>query len=86
MVDVLRPAVFLDPGRFPDGRAVDFLAIDPCHINPGLGAGRENAPGRCDCFGRRGRAAAMSGKDDVSETAAAAIENDVFDFAHILAA
>jgi hypothetical protein len=28
----------------------------------------------------------VRGKDDVSETAAAAIENDVFDFADILAA
>jgi hypothetical protein len=86
LIDVFRPAVFVDPGRFPNGRAIDFLALDPRHVNARLGAGRENTPGRGDGLGGRGGAAAPGRKDHVSETAAAAIKDDILDFADILAA
>src|SRR5205085_10042509 len=78
---------FLDPSRFPDGRAIDFLALDPRHENAWFGAGGKNAPRRGDGFRRRGRSAsAVSRENDVGEATAAAIEDDVFDFADVLPA
>jgi hypothetical protein len=72
--------------RVPDWCAVNLFALDPCHINARFGAGGKNRPGRGDSFGsRRGSATAARRKHDVSETAAATIENNVLDLPHILA-
>lgn len=87
--DVLRPAVFVDAGRFPNRGAVESVPLDPRRINAGFGAGRENAPRCRDGFGRGGRggggAAAARRENDVGEATGLPVENKVFNFADILA-
>ena len=89
LIDVFGPAVFLDAGRFPHRRAINFFALDSRHVNARFGAGGKNGPRCRNGFGRRrgraGRAAAVSRKNDIGEAAAAAIEDNVFDFADVLA-
>jgi hypothetical protein len=87
LVDVFRAAVFFDAGRFPNRRAINFLALDSRHENAWLGARGENAPWRGDSLGCGGGGpTASGGKNHVSETTAAAIEDHILDFTDVLAA
>jgi hypothetical protein len=86
-IDIIRTAVFLDPSRFPHRRTVDFFPLDPRRVDAGVGAGRENAPGRCDSFRGGGRRPTASrGQNNISKAAAASVEHKVFDLADILSA